>query len=502
VKCVHPGGPYRDLMDACLVREKPPRWRRSRRVDEKLLHCLWFDQRLKPGPLHTVDGREVCVLSPGAWNLEGGPDFRKAKIVIAGELFCGDVELHVFSSEWHDHGHHSDARYDSIILHVALWHDSPGESVRLKSGALAPQLVLGNFLEKPIGVLADIIDGDGYPSTGAGSVGDCHAVIAKLRGASKEKVVELVESAGFERFEAKAARFRDRWASSGVREEAFYQCLLEALGNRANRVPFFELSQAVPLKEARRLIARPSGSCGVEDLEREYLREAGLLEPDHGALNDSETARYVRAGIAGGGSANGQRVSSWAFAGARPLGSPFRRIAAAAHIVRDFICRDGLDRVVGTVESIRAECDPGPREMGAALARLREFVRPTVECYWDRRCMFGPRRLGMPVSLVGAQKAATLVVDVLLPAALGVAVNEKRGALAAAVRGLYGSHGPLVENHVTRFMRSRLFGSPSAGWPGRGARVQQGLQKVFEDFCHGGIRGCKACGFAEELGRV
>lgn len=46
---------------------------------ERHLHCVWFDDRLRPSPLRTARGEELRILSPGRWNLESGPDFLDAE---------------------------------------------------------------------------------------------------------------------------------------------------------------------------------------------------------------------------------------------------------------------------------------------------------------------------------------------------------------------------------------------------------------------------------------
>ena len=49
---------------------------------ERHLQCVWFDEIYRPVVLHTLDGEEVMVESPGRWNLESGPDFLDAILLI------------------------------------------------------------------------------------------------------------------------------------------------------------------------------------------------------------------------------------------------------------------------------------------------------------------------------------------------------------------------------------------------------------------------------------
>ena len=69
-------------------------------------------------PQQTTDGREVEVIDVGRHNSDAGPDFFNAKIKIGGMLWAGNVEIHIFSSDWQKHNHHQDPAYDNIILHI------------------------------------------------------------------------------------------------------------------------------------------------------------------------------------------------------------------------------------------------------------------------------------------------------------------------------------------------------------------------------------------------
>src|SRR5712691_12742148 len=78
----HPGMSWHNLYPttpaSTWIAEAPASWHRT--ISEKLVRCLWFDQRWRPSPLRTLDGRELLVHSPGRWNLQAGPDFHQASI--------------------------------------------------------------------------------------------------------------------------------------------------------------------------------------------------------------------------------------------------------------------------------------------------------------------------------------------------------------------------------------------------------------------------------------
>ena len=96
--------------------------------------CLWagFAQR-------TTDGREVEILSVGEHNHDAGPDYSHARIRIDGKEWIGNIEIHISSSDWTKHHHHTDKAYDSVILHVVRVADKP---VYNSKGELVPQCEL------------------------------------------------------------------------------------------------------------------------------------------------------------------------------------------------------------------------------------------------------------------------------------------------------------------------------------------------------------------------
>ena len=67
---------------------------------ERLLHYVWKNRLMPRQGLVTTDGQRVEVLSPGFHNNDAGPDFFCADIVIDGEDWMGNVEIHTFSSDW------------------------------------------------------------------------------------------------------------------------------------------------------------------------------------------------------------------------------------------------------------------------------------------------------------------------------------------------------------------------------------------------------------------
>ena len=106
---------------------------------EQLLHYVWKHRILPLGTLCTTSGQEVEVIDPGLHNHDAGPDFFNAKVRIGGQVWVGNVEIHLRSSDWQRHGHQLDPAYNNVILHVAEVVDA---EVVTQDGKQLPQLCL------------------------------------------------------------------------------------------------------------------------------------------------------------------------------------------------------------------------------------------------------------------------------------------------------------------------------------------------------------------------
>ena len=89
------------------------------------MHYIWQHRLWRSEDMTTNDGRRVRVLDPGLLNTDAGPDFFNAKVEIDGQMWVGNVEMHVRASDWKRHGHDHDAAYDSVVLHVVDKDDAP-----------------------------------------------------------------------------------------------------------------------------------------------------------------------------------------------------------------------------------------------------------------------------------------------------------------------------------------------------------------------------------------
>ncbi len=116
-------------------------------MKEDFLHYIWKYQLFSIKNLKTSAGEELIIIGPGSHNSNNGPDFLNVKIKINNQLWVGNIEIHLRSSDWYAHNHEQDANYDAIILHIVWEEDVP---IFMKNDESLPTLILKDFIDRTI----------------------------------------------------------------------------------------------------------------------------------------------------------------------------------------------------------------------------------------------------------------------------------------------------------------------------------------------------------------
>ena len=91
-------------------------------MNERLLQFIWQFQHYNKHDLYVTSGKALRIFYHGHVNSDQGPDFLNARISIGEQLWAGNIELHIRSTDWKRHGHQTDSNYSNVILHV-VWID-------------------------------------------------------------------------------------------------------------------------------------------------------------------------------------------------------------------------------------------------------------------------------------------------------------------------------------------------------------------------------------------
>ncbi|HUH26738.1 DUF2851 family protein [Gelidibacter sp.] len=112
-------------------------------MQEAFLHYVWQFKKFDTSNLKTTVGEAITLHNNGQPNLNSGPDFFNAQLEIEGQLWAGNVEIHIKSSDWYVHNHEMDPTYDNVILHVVYEHDT---DIFRKDNSIIPTLQLKNLI--------------------------------------------------------------------------------------------------------------------------------------------------------------------------------------------------------------------------------------------------------------------------------------------------------------------------------------------------------------------
>jgi len=116
-------------------------------MKENLLHFVWKLQLFSSEKIECTNGENISIITKGLQNFNSGPDFLNAKIEINGQLWAGNIEIHVNASDWYLHNHEIDENYDTVILHVVWDHDV---EVFRKTNSTIPTLELQNYISQDL----------------------------------------------------------------------------------------------------------------------------------------------------------------------------------------------------------------------------------------------------------------------------------------------------------------------------------------------------------------
>ena len=280
---------------------------------EKLLHFAWKHKILPLRPLLTTEGESVEVIDPGQANRNQGADFFNAKVKIGQTVWAGYVEIHVKASDWFRHGHHEDARYNNVVLHVVQTADAQAVT---QDGKALPTLQI-DFPAHMLTRYQELCQTDDYPR--------CHRVVASIPSL---KVHSWMEQLLAERLDGKSARILKRVKESrGDWEQAAFATLARNFGFGINGELLEEWAAHVPLAAAAK---HRNNLLQVQAL---FLGTAGLighLGPHDGC--DAQKAEAEYAYLAHKFSLPAPPPFLWRYLRTRPYNSPHVRILQLAAV--------------------------------------------------------------------------------------------------------------------------------------------------------------------------
>ncbi len=387
---------------------------------EEFLHWLWKNGYYDAGGLCDADGVPIEVLTPGEYNRDAGPDFFSTRLRIGGTEWAGNTEIHINSSDWYRHGHHTDHAYENVILHLVINNDAD-------TFTLSGRRLLNVTIRFDQGLWDNYVSLINNPSPLS-----CHGMIGTVdipevkQWLWKLAVDRLIRKG--DEVERTVALTRNDW------EETLYRRVVRYFGFRVNTGPFELLATRLPLKIIRKHADRLTqveallfGTAGL--LEETLFREAAddyfnLLAREYRMLRSKYSLQPVEGWL-------------WKFHRLRPANFPTVRIAQLAALLchsQGLFSRvlEGYDRhSLGVI--LGAEASP----------------------YWRSHYQFG-RVVPAVTGRAGRQAVDLLIINAIVPLLFAYGRVRQQQEWCDRAVALLDSLPPETNGVVNDFVRAGL----------------------------------------------
>ena len=350
-------------------------------MSEKLLHFIWQYQIFNSIALTTTQFDRLTILNPGKWNHNQGPDFGMARILINGEQWIGNIELHVRSSDWHLHHHDQDPNYKNVILHVVWQHDLDNNFIPvLELESRVPSLLLSKY--QTWSLQNSFISCSG--STGSLDMQIVYPFLkwlnAKRQTQRSKEVMILVESL------------------SGDWEEAFWRQLARSFGHKVNADSFERMAENLPYK----ILLRHQHN--LKQLEALIFGQAGLLHSGTGDVYADELYKefiFLRRKYK-----LRRNVFPLYFLRMRPINFPTIRLAQLASLIHH---HPDLLRTIKDLEDQQS---------------IKKLLRISAGAYWNTHFRFG-EETSFQLKNIGIGLIEKIMINTIIPFVR--AYQSKRG---------------------------------------------------------------------------
>jgi hypothetical protein len=349
-------------------------------MKEEFLHYLWKYGLYDQDRLFDNEKNKIIVLDPGEYNHDSGPDFFNARILVAGTIWAGNVEIHTKSSHFDNHGHHNDPAFNNVILHVVADNDkrvfnSKGEEI------LTAKISFDLSLYERYTCL----------------VNNPYIIACQedIKGIDKILMRHWLNSLVIERFQTKTASILKIFSETGNDwEETFYRVLARYFGFRVNTEPFEMLATALPFRIIRK------HSDNIFQIEALLFGTAGLLEA--GLFKEALSDEYYR-NLLKEYSVLSVKYSIrplhgwlWKFSRLRPPNFPTVRLSQLAAMLS----------VAGGVFSKVLEATD--------IKQIKELFEVSASSYWDNHFVFGKKSRSV-IKNTGSQAVDILLINAVIP---------------------------------------------------------------------------------------
>ena len=319
----------------------------------------------------------IYIYQVGLHNQHSGPDFFNAKIKIGHTIWAGNIEIHLKSSDWNKHGHHKDAAYNNVILHVVYEND---ELILNAKAQPIPTLELKHCIHKYVLYnYQNILKSKGWIPCSQ-----------QINTVNKTTIKLWLDRLVYERLERKSSDIKTILVENNNDwENTFYQLLFTHFGLKTNALPFELLAKNTPLK----IIEKHANPIQIEAL---LFGQAGFLN-DH--IQEAYCLKLVKEYqfLKNKFKLTPLNKSIWKFLRMRPANFPTIRISQLANLLSK------TPRLFNAV--IEA----------TSCQEVANLFTSTASKYWDTHYQFGMESTHKQIKKIGASTLNNIMINVVVP---------------------------------------------------------------------------------------
>ncbi|HAN19669.1 MAG: hypothetical protein A2X13_14485 [Bacteroidetes bacterium GWC2_33_15] len=421
-------------------------------MKEEFLHYIWKYRLLKTGNLKCCSGEKIEIIKPGTHNFDSGPDFFNAKIKIDDITWNGNVEIHVNSSDWYSHNHHTNKAFDNVILQAVYHHD---KDVYRTNGQLIPTLVL-DFDSRLLTNYENLLQNKLWIP--------CEKEIVKI---DKFIISQWIEKLSIERLKEKSDSVNDLLKQNNNNwETAFYTQLASNFGFKLNSEPFELLAKSLPLN----YLAKHKNN--LLQIEALLFGQAGFLIDTGGDEYYNSLQKeylFLKAKF------NLKPIEKhlWKFLRSRPGNFPTIRIAQFAMLI--YKSSSLFSKII---ESVKPE-------------EIKKLLLVETSEYWTNHYLFNKVSVNKVKSL-GENSVDILIINTVIPFLFVYGKNKRDEKIATRAIGFL--------EKIKSEKNSILQSWEKLGIKSNSAQSSQALIHLKSKYCN--IKNCLNCQIGNQVIKI
>lgn len=392
-------------------------------MKEDLLQHIWKFKRFDHTDLKSADGQAIQILDYGMHNHNAGPDFINARVRIAGTLWLGHIEIHIYASQWYAHGHMNDPNYNNVILHVVLKNDSV---VKALNGNLIPCLELEDRIDEALVKKHNTLFQSQLFIPCQNSIYHLDKEILFLY--SNRLLISRLERK-YTFIQSLLEQYKNDW------EQLCFALLLRYVGTHVNKEAFSILSSRIPHK----LLLRHS--CNLTELEALFLGQAGLI--GEGLDGYTQNINGIYSHLKRKYRLNPMSGIQWKFSRMRPRNFPTLRLAQIAGLY--FRYPRLFSKLLNEV----------------SVNNYYKILNIQASAYWSYHYI-PDRKTRKHTSFLGKQTRGILILNAILPLVFSYAMQRSDASILEKCLQSY-SDTPPENNNIIRLWKSLDIHPENAG---------------------------------------